>query len=128
MVPAAAAAPTLEDCRRAYARDRYSRIVRICTQALAAAEGQAARAASWRARWRCWPTRSWTGATYSRARSWARKALALDPRLPEAYAYLGFVEDQAGRRDEAMTAYRLYLELAPRGRYADDIRSIVAAP
>jgi tetratricopeptide (TPR) repeat protein len=41
---------------------------------------------------------------YSRARSWARKALALDPGLPEAYAYLGFVEDQAGRRDEALTA------------------------
>jgi Flp pilus assembly protein TadD len=64
---------------------------------------------------------------YSRSRSWARKALALDPGLPEAYAYLGFVEDQEGRRDEAMAAYRSYLRLAPDGRYANDIRTIVEA-
>ena len=126
VVPAAAA-PTLEDCRRAYARDRYSRIVRTCTQALAAAEGQA-ESGELAGTMAMLAHAELDRGNYSRARSWARKALALDPRLPEAYAYLGFVEDQAGRRDEALAAYRSYLELAPRGRYADDIRSIIAGP
>jgi CheY-like chemotaxis protein len=123
---AAAAPPTLEDCRRAYARDKYSRIVRVCSQALEADAGQAPAEGRADAMAKLAHAELDRG-NYNRARGWARKALALDPRLPEAYAYLGFVEDQAGRRDQALSAYRSYLELAPQGRYADDIRAIIDA-
>jgi CheY-like chemotaxis protein len=126
--PPPEAVATLEDCRRAYARERYSRIVRVCGQALAAEEGRAEPGALAGAMAMLAHAELDRG-NYSRAGRWARKALALDPRLPEAYAYLGFVEDQAGRRDEALAAYRSYLRLAPHGRHADDLRAIIdAAP
>jgi Flp pilus assembly protein TadD len=59
------------------------------------------------------------------AEDWARKAVALDPLLADGYAYLGFVAEEAGRRREARSAYRRYLELAPRGTYAQDINAIL---
>jgi tetratricopeptide (TPR) repeat protein len=122
----AAGAVTLEDCRKAYARERYSRIVRLCSQVL---ELQGAVEPAQRAGVMAMLAHAELDrGNYQRARGWARKALGLDPRLSEAYAYLGFVEDQAGRRDDALAAYRSYLELAPQGRYADDIRAIVEAP
>jgi hypothetical protein len=62
---------------------------------------------------------------FAKAASRARRAIALDPNLAEAYAYLGFAEAEAGRRREAMAAYRRYLALAPRGSYAEDVRAIV---
>jgi Flp pilus assembly protein TadD len=64
---------------------------------------------------------------FSKAAAHARRAVALDPNLAEAYAYLGFAQSEAGRKREALTAYRQYLELAPRGRYAEDVRAIVRA-
>jgi DNA-binding response OmpR family regulator len=60
------------------------------------------------------------------AGEWARKALDIDPTVAEPYAYLGFVADQAGRRREARASYRRYLELAPRGPYAQDISALLA--
>jgi DNA-binding response OmpR family regulator len=62
---------------------------------------------------------------YDLAGDWARKAVEIDPELAEPYAFLGFVADQAGRDREARTAYRRYLELAPRGPYAEDINAIL---
>jgi Flp pilus assembly protein TadD len=59
------------------------------------------------------------------AEEWARKAVAIDPEMAEPYAFLGFVADQAGRDREARVAYRRYLELAPRGPYAEDINAIL---
>ena len=95
-------------CRRAYARERYSPIIKACTLALENTPGQPSLMAML-------AHAELDRGNFSRARSWARQALELDPKLPEAYAYLGFVEDQAGRRDEAMTAYRSYSEArAPR--------------
>jgi hypothetical protein len=123
----AAAVPTLEDCRRAYARDKYSRIVRVCGQAVAAEDAQASAPGELAVAMAMLAHAELDRGNFSRAGRWARKALALDPKLPEAYAYLGFVEDQAGRRDQATTAYRAYLRLAPEGQYADDLRAIVGA-
>jgi hypothetical protein len=65
-------------------------------------------------------------AACERALSLASPALALDPRLAEAYAYLGFAEAEAGRREAALAAYRQYLALAPHGRLAHDIQAIVS--
>jgi CheY-like chemotaxis protein len=62
---------------------------------------------------------------YERAAEWAHKAVGIDPSMAEPYAYLGFAADQAGYRQEAHAAYQRYLELDPRGPYADDINAIL---
>ena len=59
------------------------------------------------------------------ARSLARKALAADPGRAEAYVFLGTAEQEGGRLDEARAAYKKYLELAPDGRFAREIRAIL---
>jgi hypothetical protein len=59
------------------------------------------------------------------AGEWAQKAIDIDPTLPEPHAYLGFVADRAGLRLEARINYRRYLNLAPRGAYAQDITAIL---
>lgn len=56
---------------------------------------------------------------------WAKKAVQADPDRAEAYVFIGGAEQEAGRRAEAKAAYRKYLELAPNGRYARDLRAIV---
>jgi Flp pilus assembly protein TadD len=60
------------------------------------------------------------------ARSLARKALAADSQRFEAYVYLGTAEQAAGRIDEARAAYKKYLELAPDGPFARELRAIIS--
>ena len=59
------------------------------------------------------------------ARSLARKALATDPARADAYVFLGTAEQEAGKLEEARAAYKKYLELAPDGRFAREIRAIL---
>jgi CheY-like chemotaxis protein len=59
------------------------------------------------------------------ARSLARKALATDPQRLDAYVFLGTAEQEAGRIDEARAAYKKYLELAPDGSFARELRAIL---
>jgi tetratricopeptide (TPR) repeat protein len=59
------------------------------------------------------------------ARSLAKKALATDPQRFEAYVFLGAAEQELGRIDEARAAYTKYLELAPDGPFAHQLRSIL---
>ena len=59
------------------------------------------------------------------ALSWAEKAIALDPKTADAYVIVGGVQQDAGRNADAKAAYRKYLELAPKGQYAADLRAIV---
>jgi CheY-like chemotaxis protein len=56
----------------------------------------------------------------------AKKAVEVDANLPEAYVVIGTAEQAAGRRDEAKAAYQKYLDLAPTGKYADDLKAILA--
>jgi Flp pilus assembly protein TadD len=63
---------------------------------------------------------------FGEARSLARKALAADPQRLEAYVYLGTAEQAAGRVDEARVAYKKYLELAPDGFFARELRAILS--
>jgi tetratricopeptide (TPR) repeat protein len=58
--------------------------------------------------------------------AWARKALLVDPDLAEAYVFVGTAEQQAGHAQAARTAYLKYLELAPAGRFAQELKSILA--
>ncbi len=59
------------------------------------------------------------------ARSLARKALATDPSRADAYVFLGTAEQEAGKLEEARAAYKKYLDLAPDGRFAREIRAIL---
>jgi predicted TPR repeat methyltransferase len=49
----------------------------------------------------------------------------LDPKLADAYVIIGGVRQDAGDTAEAKAAYKKYLELAPTGQYAADLRAIV---
>ena len=55
----------------------------------------------------------------------AQKAIALDPAQADAYVIIGGVEQDRGHSAAAKAAYLKYLQLAPRGRYATDLRAIV---
>jgi tetratricopeptide (TPR) repeat protein len=52
---------------------------------------------------------------FDESAQWARRALALDPRAAESYVLIARTEAKGGRQEEALDAYRKYLELAPRG-------------
>jgi hypothetical protein len=61
----------------------------------------------------------------SQASMWSKKALAADPNAADAYVFLGGAEQTAGHGKAAKEAYKRYLQLAPTGRYASDLRAIV---
>jgi tetratricopeptide (TPR) repeat protein len=63
----------------------------------------------------------------TQAASWGQKAIAADPNAADAYVFIGGAEQNAGHRKAAKEAYKRYLQLAPGGRYAADLRAIVGS-
>jgi tetratricopeptide (TPR) repeat protein len=63
----------------------------------------------------------------AQAASWSHKAIAADPNMADAYVFIGGAEQNAGHRKAAKDAYKRYLQLAPGGRYAADLRAIVGS-
>ena len=61
------------------------------------------------------------------AADWARRALALDPTAAEAYVLIARADLKTGHDEDARTAYRRYLELAPRGWHQREARDAVHA-
>jgi tetratricopeptide (TPR) repeat protein len=61
------------------------------------------------------------------AANWGQKAIAADPDTADAYVFIGGAEQNAGHRKAAKEAYKRYLQLAPGGRYAADLRAIVGS-
>jgi CheY-like chemotaxis protein len=59
------------------------------------------------------------------ALQWAERAVALDAKQADAYVIIGGVKQAAGDMPAAKAAYKKYLELAPGGQYAADLRTIV---
>jgi tetratricopeptide (TPR) repeat protein len=55
----------------------------------------------------------------------ARKASALDPGCAEAYLLIGNVQQMAGSKLSARSAYQAYLEHAPSGPHASEVRAIL---
>ena len=53
------------------------------------------------------------------------KAIATDAQRIDAYVLLGNAEQEADKIDEARTAYKKYLELAPTGPFARELRAIL---
>lgn len=60
------------------------------------------------------------------ARNLAKKIIALDPARFDAYIYLGNAEQEAGKTEDARAAYKKYLELAPNGPFARELRAILS--
>ena len=108
-----------ETCRKAFDQHRAKDVLSTCPQAIDATP-QSAELAVMLAR---------TEFERGRARQaldWAKKAVALDAERAEAYVYLGGAEQAAGRAAAAKAAYRRYLQLAPQGRHAADLRAVLA--
>jgi tetratricopeptide (TPR) repeat protein len=59
------------------------------------------------------------------ALDWAKKAIALDENQADAYVFLGGAEQAFGRAAEAKAAYLRYLQLAPKGRFAAELRTVL---
>jgi hypothetical protein len=115
---AAVGARQLSDCRIAFAKNRLREALAACTAA-AAANPRSAEALTMLAHTEL------NRGRLERANELAVRAVAIDPTLADAYVIIGGVHQDSGENKEAKAAYRRYLELAPRGRYADELRSIV---
>ncbi len=62
---------------------------------------------------------------FAQAHNWSKKAIAVNPAAAEAYVYAGGAEQNQGHGKAAKEAYLQYLRLAPSGRYAAELRTIV---
>ncbi|MDX2022486.1 MAG: response regulator [Deltaproteobacteria bacterium] len=109
---------SLEACKKAYASEKYKPIMEACGQALAD-HPQEAQVMVMMAH-----------AELDRGHSpaalkWAKSAVSANPKLADAYVFIGEVEQELGHKAAAKAAYAKYLELAPSGKYAADLRVIV---
>jgi hypothetical protein len=59
----------------------------------------------------------------AQAAVWARKIVQVKGQLADAYLIVGAVEQEAHHLAAAKTAYQRYIELAPKGPNATDVRS-----
>ena len=64
---------------------------------------------------------------YVQASAWSKKAIAINPNSAEAYVFAGGAEQNQGHHKAARQAYLQYLRLAPSGRYAAELRSILGS-
>jgi hypothetical protein len=110
----------LADCKAAHSRHRRRELLAACSEA-AAQHPEVAEIAAILAQ------HEFERGRVQPALTWSRKAIALDPQHADAYVFLGGAEQALGRPATARTAYRRYLELAPRGRYAADLRAVLAS-
>jgi hypothetical protein len=112
----AAEAQNVEGCRQAIKR-RDSKLVNASCETALAADPSLAK-----------PLLTFAKAQFDRGKSaqavvWARKIVQVNSSLADAYLIMGAAEQEARHPAAAKTAYQRYLELAPKGPYADDVRS-----
>jgi hypothetical protein len=110
-------------CKAAHEQRRTKEVLSTCAQALAAeaAPADAADVAVILAK---------TEFDRGRARpafEWAKKAIAADAERADAYVYIGGAEQAAGHLAAAKAAYKRYLQLAPRGRHAAELKAVLAS-
>ncbi len=123
--PAAQTAPAAdpkslgEACAKAYKKQRYRDIVESCAAFAAVAPEQAAAALVNVAH-----AELERGNT-KKALEWAEKAVATDATMADAWVFIGGAQQELGDAAAAKAAYAKYLELAPTGKYARDLRIIV---
>lgn len=111
---------TRERCRAAVRDKRTKEITATCTAAFAedATDAEAAVAVA---------RVEFDRGRFAQAYTWSKKAIAINPDVADAYAFAGAAEQNQGHGKAAKEAYLRYLQLAPSGRYATDIRSIVGS-
>jgi tetratricopeptide (TPR) repeat protein len=64
---------------------------------------------------------------FAEAAQWATRALALDPKAAESYVLIARAHAANGQQAEARTAYRQYLDLAPRGWHKKEAKAALEA-
>jgi tetratricopeptide (TPR) repeat protein len=67
----------------------------------------------------------WARGDAAGAGAWGQRALELGTKDADAHVLIGNSERAAGKRAEAVAAYRRYLELAPRGWHATRLRTAI---
>jgi hypothetical protein len=112
-----AASPAVASCRKALDRKRSKDVLAHCPAAFSAAPAADIAAALAKI--------EFDRGRGARAVEWGKQSIALDENNAEAYVFIGGGEQLAGHDKAAKEAYRRYLELAPKGRYAADVRAIV---
>jgi hypothetical protein len=110
----------IDACKRAYDRRRAKEILDTCARAFASEPGSAEVAVML-------AKTEFDRGHARQALDWAKKAVALDESRADAYVFLGGAEQAAGHTAAAKTAYRRYLQLAPQGRYAADLRAVLGS-
>ncbi|MGA7745204.1 MAG: hypothetical protein WCE40_25555 [Polyangia bacterium] len=105
-------------CKRAAQQHRAKDILATCGQAFAATPRSADIAV-------ILAKTEFDRGRSSQAVTWARKAVAIDPDASDAYVFIGNAEQNAGHSQAAKAAYQRYLQLAPKGRYAADLRAVL---
>jgi len=111
-----AEAQNVQSCREAIKKRDIKAVSTNCESALAADASLAK------------PLLSFAKAQFEKGKSaqaavWARKIVQVNGALADAYLIVGAAEQEAHHAAAAKTAYQRYLELAPKGPYADDVRS-----
>lgn len=118
--PSATFAHQLATCRSQFLRDRLRDAATTCAAALEA-NPDSADALTMMAHVEL--NRGHLG----RANELAQRSIGIDPDQADAYVIIGGVHQDSGRNAQAKVAYRRYLQLAPHGRYASEVRSIVGS-
>jgi len=118
--PAADFARQLATCRSQFLRDRIRDAATTCAAALEA-NPSSADALTMMAHVEL------NRGHLARANDLAQKSIAIDPNQADAYVIIGGVHQDSGRNAQAKSSYRRYLQLAPHGRYAAEVRSIVGS-
>jgi tetratricopeptide (TPR) repeat protein len=106
-------------CKKAFDQRRYKEILSKCADAVAE-NPQSADPAVMLAK------TEFDRGRVVQALDWAKKAIAADADRADAYVFLGGAEQAAGHNAAAKAAYKRYLQLAPQGRYAGDLRSVLS--
>jgi hypothetical protein len=117
---AAAASDAQDRCKKAIRDTRNNEVLSVCPDAFAADPSAADIAVAL-------AKIEFDRGKSAQAASWSHKAIAADPNTADAYVFIGGAEQNAGHRKAAKDAYKRYLQLAPGGRYAADLRAIIGS-
>lgn len=107
-------------CRESIREKRNRRILALCPAAFASdgGDGHVAVALA---------KAEFNRGRFAQANLWSKRAIAINPDSAEAYVFAGGAEQNMGHRKAAKQAYLQYLRLAPSGRYAAELRSILGS-
>jgi hypothetical protein len=119
-VAAADSEARVAPCDEAFAQRNWAAIASTCTAAFAARPQDSALAM------RVAQAEHRRGHVAAAA-DWARKAIALDKEIPEAFVIVARAEVAEGHARAAADTYQRYLALAPRGWHAAEARRAVRA-